>query len=142
MRKILFALPLVLVAAPASAQSARIELPPVAIDPATAAQVATTAQAVSDALLDFHVGGLKAALDGRDPTPAERHMTVRDLARKKDPNFDRDLNRQIASAGPQIMRTIAQVNRAMPALQQAVDEAQASIDRIAANLPDPTYPRR
>ena len=142
MRKVLFALPLILVAAPASAQSARIEIPPVAIDPATAAQVATAAQAVSDAVLDFHVGGLKAALDGRDPTPAERHMTVRDLARKKDPNFDRNLDRQIATAGPQIMRTITEVNRAMPALQQAVDEAQASLDRITANLPDPTYPRR
>ena len=142
MRKILFALPLVLTAAPASAQSARIELPPVAIDPGTVAQLAGAAQAMSDAVLDFHVGGLKAALDGRDPTPAERHMTVRDLARKKNPNFDRDLDRQVATVGPKVMQTVAQVNRAMPALQQAVDEAQASIDRIAANLPDPTYPRR
>ena len=66
----------------------------------------------------------------------------RDLARKKDPNFERDLHRNIAAAGPEAMRTIAAVNRAMPALQQAVDEAQDSIDRITANLPDPTYPRR
>ena len=97
---------------------------------------------ISDAALDLHVGTLKAAIDGRDPTPAERRMTVRDLARKNNPNFDRDLNRQVATVGPQLMRTVAEVNRAMPALQQVVNEAQASIDRITANLPDPTYPRR
>ena len=142
MRKILFAVPLILTAAPAAAQPARVELPPVAIDPATVAQLATAAQAISQAALDLHVGTLKAAIDGRNPTPAERRMTVRDLARKNDPNFERDLNRTMATAGPEVMRTIAEVNRAMPALQQVVDEAQSSIDRITANLPDPTYPRR
>jgi hypothetical protein len=142
MRKILFAFPLLLTAAPAAAQPAPVQLPPVAIDPATVAQLATAAQAISDAALDLHVGTLKAAIDGRDPTPAERRMTVRDLARKNNPNFDRDLNRQVATVGPQLMRTVAEVNRAMPALQQVVDEAQASIDRITASLPDPTYPRR
>jgi len=142
MRKILFAFPLLLTAAPAAAQSAPVQLPPVAIDPATVAQLATAAQAISDAALDLHVGTLKAAIDGRDPTRAERRMTVRDLARKNNPNFDRDLNRQVATVGPQLMRTVAEVNRAMPAIQQVVDEAQASIDRITANLPDPTYPRR
>jgi hypothetical protein len=142
MRKILFVLPLILTATPATAQSGRLQVPPVAIDPATAAQLATAAQAMSDALLDLHVGTLKAAIDGRDPTPTERRMTVRDLARKKDPNFDRELNRKVATAGPELMRTIAAVNRAMPALQQALDEAQASVDRVTANLPDPTYPRR
>src|SRR5947208_2965059 len=141
MRKILFVLPLLLTAAPAAAQSARIEVPPVAVDPATVAQLATAAQAMSDALLDLHVGTLKAALDGRDPTRAERRMTVRDLAREKDPNFDRDLNRKIAAAGPELARSVAAVNRALPALQQAIDEAQASLDRVTANLPDPTYPR-
>ena len=142
MRKFLFAFTLLLTAAPAAAQSAPVQLPPVAIDPATVAQLATAAQAISDAALDLHVGTLKAAIDGRDPTPAERRMTVRDLARKNNPNFDRDLNRQVATVGPQLMRTVAEVNRAMPAIQQVVDEAQASIDRITANLPDPTYPRR
>jgi hypothetical protein len=97
---------------------------------------------MSDAVLDLHVGTLKAAIDGRDPTPAERRMTVRDLARKQDSNFDRDMDRKVAAAGPELMRTIAAVNRAMPAVRQAIDEAQASIDRVAANLPDPTYPRR
>jgi hypothetical protein len=143
MRKILFVLPLLLTATPAAAQSrAPLQVPPVAIDPATVAQLATAAQAMSDALLDLHVGNLKAAVDGRDPTPAERRMTVRDLARKKDPNFDRDLNRKMAAAGPELMRSIAAINRAMPALQQALDEARESLDRVTANLPDPTYPRR
>jgi hypothetical protein len=85
---------------------------------------------------------VKAAVEGHDPTPSERRLTVRDLARKQDPNFDRDVHQGIASVGPTLMRTLAAVNRALPAVKQAVDEAQASIDRISANVPDPTYPRR
>ena len=142
MRKILFAIPLLLTAVPASAQSAPLQIPSQGIDPATVAQLGMAAQAMSDAVLNFHVGTLKAALDGRDPTPAERHMTVRDLARHKDPNFDRDLNRKMAAAGPELERTIANVNRALPAINQALAEAQASLDRVMANVPDPTYPQR
>jgi hypothetical protein len=34
------------------------------------------------------------------------------------------------------------VNRALPALMQSLEQAQQSIERAVANLPDPSYPRR
>ena len=142
MRKILFVLPLLLTAAPAAAQPARLQVPPELTDPETIIQMSIAAQQLSDAVFDIHVGGVKAAVEGHDPSPAERRMTVRDIARKQDPNFDRDVHDGIASVGPTLLRTLAAVNRALPAVKQAVDEAQASIDRISANIPDPNYPRR
>ena len=33
-------------------------------------------------------------------------------------------------------------NRALPAVMQALDDAQRAVDRALANMPDPTYPRR
>jgi hypothetical protein len=142
MRKILFVFPLLFTAAPAMAQPVHLRVPPQLTDPETIMDVSIAAQNLSDAVFDIHVGDIKAAAEGRQATPAERRLTLRDLVRKQDPNFDRDLHQGIASVGPTLMRTLAAVNRALPAVRQAVDEAQASIDRATANLPDPTYPRR
>lgn len=142
MRKILFVLPLILTAAPAMAQPMHLRVPPQLTDPETIMDVSIAAQNLSDAVFDIHVGDVKAAVEGHEATPAERRLTLRDLARQQDPNFDRDVHQGIASVGPTLMRSLAAVNRALPALKRAVDEAQASIDRATANLPDPTYPRR
>ena len=32
-------------------------------------------------------------------------MTVGDLVRKQDPNFDRDMHAEVASVGPKLLRT-------------------------------------
>ena len=69
-------------------------------------------------------------------------MTVGDLARQKDPDFDRHLQQQVASMGPQLQRSVAAVNRALPAMKHALDDVQQSLDRALANMPDPTYPKR
>ena len=70
-------------------------------------------------------------------------MTVRDMARRDDPNFDRDLSRQIADGGPKIAaeharRSTRRCRRSCAGL----DDAQQAIERAVANMPDPTYPRR
>ena len=44
--------------------------------------------------------------------------------------------------GPKIQQSIAAINRAIPAMMQALDQAQQAIERAVANMPDPTYPRR
>jgi hypothetical protein len=142
MRKILFVLPLLFSAAPAMAQPVHLRVPPQLTDPETIMDVSIAAQKLSDAVFDIHVGDVKAAAEGHEPTPADRRLTLRDLARKQDPNFDRDVHQGIANVGPTLMRSLAAVNRALPAVKQAIDEAQASIDRISASIPDPTYPRR
>lgn len=148
MRITVMLVPLAFCAAPALAQSApppepeTIQLPPELADPATADRLAATAQSLSDALLDLKVGGMQAALEGRKATPAEKKRTVRDLARRDDPQIDRHIQQQIAQAKPAIEQGIRAMNGALPEITRSLAEARRSIERAIANLPDPNYPRR
>jgi hypothetical protein len=143
MRKIMIALPLLLCSAPAFAQQGPPPmLPPELTDPATVHRLAGTLDALSHALMNVRIGEAKAALEGRDATPRERNMTVGDLARRDDPNFDRHMHQQIAAIEPQVQHGVQAVNRALPAIMQSLDDAQRAVDRALANMPDPTYPRR
>ncbi len=146
MRKNLILMPLLICASPALGQDfpppAAIQLPPELTDPAAAMKLARTMQAVSSALLNIRVGDMRAALEGREATPRERNETVGDIVRRKDPNFDRDVQREVATVGPKVMRGMQVVNRALPQVMQDVDDAQRSLERAVSNLPDPNYPRR
>ena len=145
MRTSLLLIPLFACAGPALAQPApedSIQLPPVLTDPATGDRVANMAQGVAQAVLDMRVGELKAAAEGRTATPAERRMTVRDLARRDDPNFDRNIQRKIAESGPMIRQSIRAMNDALPEIARSLQQASRAIERATANMPDPTYPRR
>ena len=143
MRKIVILLPLVFVARPALAQEAPPpQLPHELTDPATVERLTGTMQALSRALLDVRIGGIEAALEGHDATPREKHMTVGDLARRNDPDFDRHLQQRMANVGPQIQRSVKAINRALPEMMKSVEDAQRSLDRAIANMPDPTYPKR
>jgi hypothetical protein len=105
-------------------------------------QMARTVQALSTALLNIRVGDMRAALEGRDATPAERNMTVGDIVRRKDPDFDRHVQEQVATVGPKIQRSMRAINHALPELMRDVDDVQRSVERAVSNLPDPSYPRR
>ena len=141
MRKSLILLPVALAATPAFAQPAPPPPPPHQLaDPAIVDRVTDAAQALSQALLDLRVGGLKAAAEGREATPAERNMTVRDLAH--DPDLDRKIDRQIAEARPKIRQGMKALNETLPVVMQDIERAQRSVERALSNLPDPTYPQR
>ena len=144
MHKSFLVLPLLLCASPAFAQEAppAIQLPPELTDPAVAMQMARTVQALSTALLNIRVGDMRAALEGRDATPVERNMTVGDIVRRNDPDFDRHMQEQVATVGPKIQRSMRAINRALPELMRDVDDVQRSVERAVSNLPDPSYPRR
>ena len=144
MHKSFLVLPLLLCASPAFAQEAppAIQLPPELTDPAAAMQMARTVQALSTALLNIRVGDMRAALEGRDATPVERNMTVGDIVRRKDPDFDRHVQEQVATVGPKIQHSMRAINRALPELMRDVDDVQRSVERAVSNLPDPSYPRR
>jgi hypothetical protein len=144
MHKSFLVLPLLLCASPAFAQEAPpvVQLPPELTDPVAAMQMARTVQALSTALLNIRVGDMRAALEGRDATPAERNMTVGDIVRRKDPDFDRHVQEQVATVGPKIQRSMRAINRALPELMRDVDDVQRSVERAVSNLPDPSYPRR
>jgi hypothetical protein len=139
MRKLIL-LPLLMSATPAFAQPP--EVPRELTDPATADRIAGGIQGMSQALLDLRVGALQAAIEGRRPTASDRRLTVRDLGRREDPDFDRKLNQQIADAKPMIHQSMKALNDALPAVMQELEQAQQSIERAIANMPDPTYPKR
>jgi hypothetical protein len=141
MRKSLIILPLLLAATPAVAQPVP-QLPPELTDPATAQKLTNAMQELSRALLDVRVGGVRAALEGRPASPAERAMTVRDMARRDDPNFERKLDQQMATVGPKMQQSMRAINQALPAMMQGLAQAQQALERAVANMPDPTYPRR
>jgi hypothetical protein len=139
MRKLIL-LPLLMSATPAFAQAP--EVPRELTDPATADRIAGGIQAMSQALLDLRVGELQAAVEGRRPTVSDRRLTVRDLGRREDPNFDRKLNQQIADAKPMIHQSMKALNDALPSMMQGLEQAREALERAAANMPDPTYPKR
>ncbi|MFL6764071.1 MAG: hypothetical protein ACJ8FO_02615 [Sphingomicrobium sp.] len=141
MRKSLIILPLLLASSPALAQPAP-QLPPELTDPATAQRLAGTMQALTNALLNIRVGEMKAALDGRVPTPAERNMTVRDMARRDDPDFDRHLQQRVATVGPMMQQSMRALNQTLPVLMRDLKDAERALDRAVANMPDPSYPQR
>jgi hypothetical protein len=141
MRKTLIAIPLLLSAAPALAQPAP-QLPSQLTDPRTAQKLTGAMHALSQALLNVRVGEVKAALEGRHASPEERSMTVGDMARRDDPDFDRHFQRRIASVGPTMQRSMQALNQALPAMMKGLKDAEKSLDRAVANMPDPTYPKR
>lgn len=148
MRNILIAIPLLLCAAPALSQAAPPAQPQISevqnvlANPAMADKLANMMQAMSDAFLNLPAGEVQAAIEGRKPTAAEKRMTVRDVARKDDPNFDRDFRQQIAQAKPMIQHSMKALSTALPAMMQGLSQASKAIERAAANMPDPTYPKR
>ena len=151
MRTSLVLLPLLMTAAPAAAQAQAAPppaLPPAAemqqrlADPALADKLANVMQALSRAFLDLPVGEVQAAVEGRAPTAAERKLTVRSVARRDDPNFERNLQRQVAQAKPMIQHSMRALAETLPVMMKSMNEAAKSLERAAANMPDPTYPKR
>jgi len=141
MRAICFALPLVMLAVPAAAAPlAAPELPKALTDPAMADKLGKAAGALTRALMDLRIGEVEAAVEGREPTPADREKRVRDTI--SDPAIDQSVEAQAARSG-RVMQAGAQAMvRALPAIMAALEEVEASVDRAVANLPDPTYPKR
>jgi hypothetical protein len=118
------------------------KVPPQLLDPRMADRLADTMQSLSKALLNLPVGEVQAAVEGREPTAADKKLTVRDLGRRDDPNFDKNFRQQIAQARPAIEKSMKAMSAALPAIEKALDDAGRALDRAAANMPDPTYPQR
>ena len=141
MRKTLIFLPLLLASSPTLAEPAPQLLPQLA-DPATAQRLTDAMQSMSTALLNIRIGEVRAALEGRPPAPGERNLTVGDLARRDDPDFDRHFHEQIANIAPTMQRSVEALNKAVPEITHDLKDARKSLKRAIANMPDPNYPRR
>ena len=142
MRTAFALLPLLMAAAPVAAaapqQQPQPQVPPQLSDPAMVDRLSGTMQAMSRAFLDLPVGEIEAAVEGRPPTPADRNRTLR----SENPNLDREVQAQIAQARPMIRQSMKAIADALPAVMKSLHEARESIERAAANMPDPNYPKR
>jgi hypothetical protein len=148
MRLQLAVMPIALLASPVAAQahapapSEQIVIPPQITDPATMARVGNMVGALSKAFMNLPVGDVEAAVEGRPATPADHSRTLRDVAGQGDPNFEANLQRQLAQGQVAMQAGMKAMASAMPAINRAVNEAAREIERATANLPSPTYPKR
>ncbi len=142
MRVALLALPLLLIGAPAMAQSAPqqppLQIPPELSDPRMAERLGQMSQVLGRALLNLPVGELEAIAQGRQPTAADRRRTIRD----HDPKLERDLQQQLARAQPMMEASMKALSTALPAMMQSLQQAGEALERATANLPSPNYPKR
>jgi len=150
MRAFQFILPLMLVASPALAQTQpapaappqAVAIPPELTDPAMADRLGGMMQALSKAFLNLPVGEIEAAAEGRPATRADRGRTLGDLGRREDPNFERNLDRDLAMSRATVQATMKAFATALPAMMKGLTEAGRAIEQATANLPSPTYPKR
>lgn len=138
MRKVLILLPMLLTTAPALAQPPAPQLPPELSDPKTAERLTNTMQALSKAFLDLPVGNVQAAIEGRQPSAADRRRTVGSESRLS----ERDIRARIDAARPRVEQSLKALSEALPSMLRGLEQARQSLERAAANMPDPTYPKR
>ena len=140
MRVYLLLVPAALLAPPAMAQPAppEIQIPKELFDPAMTDRLTDVLQVLSKTMLDMPVGEVEAALEGRQPTAADRRKTVRSETRMG----ERELNQQIEAARPQMRAAMKAMSSALPAMMKGLSEAGRELEEATANMPQPGYPRR
>jgi hypothetical protein len=141
MRKLWIALPLMMAPVPAMAAPKHApQLPPEFSDPAMADKLGKMAGALTRALMDMPVGELEAAAKGREPSAADRGKKVRDMV--GGPDAERNVEAQVAKSGKQLQAMGKALSDSLPSIVAAMDDVEKNLDRVTANIPDPTYPRR
>lgn len=140
MRLSLLFAPLVLIAAPAAAQSElpEIEVPGELTDPATMDRLTAMMEALSKAFLSLPVGEVQAAAEGREPTAADRRRTVRSETGMS----ETELKARMAEARPAMEAGMKALASALPAMMKALSEVGDELEKSTANLPQPGYPKR
>jgi hypothetical protein len=132
-------------AAAAPGDEDQYKIPPQLTDPAMAETLGKMLASMTRAMMDMPVGGMQAAIEGREPTADEKRRTVRDMA-GRDPDFERKMETQIAQAVPRMQAGMKAMAASLPgmmkALAKAAEDMEAGIDRATANLPQPGYPKR
>ncbi|HEU5286659.1 MAG TPA: hypothetical protein VFU20_09190, partial [Sphingomicrobium sp.] len=111
-------------------------------DPAMAEKLGRMMEALSKAFLELPVGEIEAAAEGRPATRADRRRTVRELGRKDDPQFERNLERQLADSRVAMQAGMKALAAALPAMIKGQSEASRELEKATANLPSPNYPKQ
>lgn len=142
----LSAIILVMAAAPAAAEptidEAVTEAQRVLDDPRNGEVVSSIMDTLTDAFLNLPAGEIEAATEGRVATAQEKKLTIRDIARRDDPQFETKLKGRLAQSGPAIRQSMKSLAASLPALAKSFEDAGKAIERMKANMPDPNYPKR
>jgi hypothetical protein len=125
------------VAAAPAPEHRQIQIPPELTDPEFVERIADMTETLSKAFLNLPVGGIEAAAQGRPVTEADSKRTVSDVGRIS----ERDLERTIAQARPQLQAAMQAFSKTLPAMAKALSELADEVERATANLPQPGYPR-
>lgn len=149
MRALMVLAPLALLAAPAAAaepeRDSDFEIPAELTDPAMAETLGRMLGSLTKVMMDLPVGEVQAAVEGREPTAADKRRTLRDMA-GRDPDFERNVERQVAAAVPRMQAGMKAMAGSLPAiarsLEAAAEQMEGSLDRATANMPTPGYPKR
>jgi hypothetical protein len=121
-----------------AAASTLLAVPAAAQPPRPSDEIRSYAPALdrtTEALLDVDLGPLLDAID-----PGRRHYdrTLRDIARRDDPDFDRRMRASIYGNAARIGRAADAMAAAAPALRGAVEQVQRDMDAaIDARPPGP-----
>ena len=150
MRIGLMILPLALIAGPACGQTRPAQNSPAdttavqqaLTDPATADKLARMMQTLSKAFLDLPVGELEAAAEGRAVTKADRNRTLREVGRRDNPNFEQDLQSELAGSRATLQAGMKAFASALPTMMKGLSEAARELEKAAENMPRPNYPNR
>jgi hypothetical protein len=141
MRAFWMVLPLMLASAPAiAAPKEAPHLPPELSDPAMADKLGKMMGALTRALMDLPVGELEAAVQGREPTAADRSRRVRDHV--GGPDAEREVEAKVAASGRQMQVMTKALVASLPSILASMEGVERELERATANLPDPTYPKR
>jgi hypothetical protein len=143
MRVAHFALPLaalvtptVAAAAPTPEETAQIQRQ--LTDPKWADRLTDTMLAMSKALMSMPVGEVEAAVQGRQPTVADKRRTVESETGMS----EQQLRRQIEDSRPAMEAGMKAMAAALPAIMKGFSDAQRELEKAGANIPRPDYPKR
>ena len=136
----LLMLPLLLLAAPAAAQTAAPvpPLPPEVASGQIVDQLQPMLRALSRAFLNLPVGELEAAVENRPVAPGDRNKTVRQATGMN----ERELDREIAASTGTLKAGTQAMARSWPVISRALSEAGRELEKAIANAPSPAYPKR
>ena len=125
---------------PAAPGRAAPEVDRILTDPALPERIGHIAGVLTRSLMNVPVGEVEAAIDGRPVTRADRQRTIGDSI--GDPYAAQRMADQAAASGRSMQAAGTALARSLPAILQALNGAQAELERALGTLPSPYYPRR
>lgn len=113
-------------------------LPPELTDGRMFDQLGDVMGVLAKSFLDLPVGEIEAAMENRPVTRADRRKTVGSESGMN----ERELRRSIDQSKGAMRAGGQALVRSLPAINRALSQAGAEIEKALANLPSPAYPRR